>query len=215
MSHDPLQLNRRQLFFLAGAAVPLAAADGEFWDTKPPAEWSVADIYQLVNHSPWAKEVRGFLRPATGPPDLGLTRQATTTNDTTSAKMPMPIVPKGVVTWESSQPIRDAMKTPLPGVFADCYVVGVDGIPFGVASTGDLKGTAALRSYGKVKWTARPRVVRELVRTSPVYAIGFSRGGAPIGPDSGDIVFEAQFQGWLVEAKFEPRKMLYHGQLAV
>jgi hypothetical protein len=207
MLRDPLPLSRRQLFLLACAAARLAAADEDFWDTKPPGEWSIADIYQLVNRSPWAKPVRGFLRPAPGPPDLAPKRNG--------KPMPMPVVPQGVVTWESSQPIRDALKTLLPSVFTDCYVIGVDGIPLGTASTDYLLKTAALHSYGKVKWTARPQVVRELIRTSPVCALGFSRATAPIGPDSGEIVFEAEFQRWLVESRFDPRKMLYHGQLAV
>jgi len=57
--------------------------------------------------------------------------------------------------------------------------------------------------------------VYELVRTSTVYAIGFSRAAAPIGLGKEEIMFEAQFERWLVESKFEPQKMLYHGQLAV
>ena len=41
--------------------------------------------------------------------------------------------PKGVVTWESAKPLRDALKTRLPRIFANCYVIGVDGIPLGDA----------------------------------------------------------------------------------
>jgi hypothetical protein len=206
MSHHSLDLSRRQLLVLAGAAARLAAAEQDFWDTKPPEEWSVADIYQLVNRSPWAKPVRGFVRPAPRGPDLAPRGRP---------PLPDPVGPNGVVTWESSQAVRDALKTPLPGALADCYVIGVDGIPLGTASTDDLQSSAALHSSGKVKWTVRAQVVLELIRTSPVYALGFSRTAAPIGLDSGEIVFDAQFGRWLVEARFEPRKMLYHGQLAV
>ncbi|MGA2195101.1 MAG: hypothetical protein ABSH40_07500 [Bryobacteraceae bacterium] len=102
--------------------------------------------------------------------------------------------PEGVVTWESSQPIREALKTPLPSVFTDCYVIGLDSIPLGAASTDDLKTKATLHSQGKVKWTVRPQVVRDLVRTSPVCLFGFSRAAAPIGPESEAIMFEARFQ---------------------
>jgi hypothetical protein len=206
MSHHPRELSRRRLLYLAGAAARLAAAEPDFWDAKPPDEWSVADIYQLVNRSPWAKPVHGFLRPTPRAPDVAPRGRA---------PVPDIVGPSGVVTWESSQPVRDALKTPLPGAFADCYVLGVDGIPLGTASVDDLKESAALRSSGKVRWTVRAQAVLELIRTSPVYALGFPRAAAPIGLDSVEIVFEVQFGRWLVEARFDPRKMLYHGQLAV
>ncbi len=207
MPRNPLNLSRRQLFLLAGSAARVATAAGDFWDAKPATEWSVAEIYQLMNRSPWAKPVRGFFPPEKNPQTFGSIRLS---------KAPLPESgPQGVVTWESSQPIRDALKTPLPDVFAGCYVIGVDGIPWGGMSTDKLKMTATLHSRGGVKWTVHPQVVRELVRASPVYAIGFSRAAAPIGLGSAEVMFEAQFERWLVESKFEPRKMLYHGQLAV
>jgi hypothetical protein len=188
-----MSLSRRQLLLLASAA-RVAVADVEFWNAKPAAEWDRGDIYQLMNRSPWAKPVRGIVRPADTPRYAG---------------------PQGVVTWESSQAIRDALKSPLPDIFDDCYVIGVDGIPLGRATVANLKATAALRSYGRVRWTLRPVAVRELVRSSPVYAIGFLRESAPIGPDSGLIAFEAEFGRWLVESRFDPRKMVYRGRLAV
>jgi hypothetical protein len=35
----------------------------------------------------------------------------------------------GTVRWESAKPILDALKTPLPEVFADRYVISVSGFP--------------------------------------------------------------------------------------
>lgn len=214
MSRELLQISRRQLFLLAGAA-RLARADQDFWNAKPPAEWNLGDIYQLVNHSPWAKPVRGFLRPVPAPAEIAPPDPVLRGRQPRSELRPDPDLPKGVVTWESSRAIRDALRTPLPSVFTECYVIGVDGIPLEAASTDDLMTTAALRSSGKVKWTVRAHAVRELVRASPVYALGFSRAAAPIEPDSGEVLFEAQFGRWVVESRFDPRKMLYRGQLAV
>jgi hypothetical protein len=182
----------------------MPAADEEFWNVKPPPQWNAREIYQLLNHSPWAQTVQAW-RPG-APSDLH------------PANLPTPPQdwgPKGVVTWESAQPIRQALKKPLRPVFSDCYVIGVDGIPLDGVSPGTLMSSSVLRSPGKAKWEVKPVVVRVLVRTSLVYLIGFAKDSTPIRPDTGDIAFQARFAQWTVDATFKPRNMLYHGQLAL
>jgi hypothetical protein len=204
MRHDPPVLSRRQLFVLAGAAARMeAASTDEFWNTKPPEEWSAGDKYRLANHSPWANPVEGRH------PNTSLRLPRSQGGGVTEPG------PKGVVTWESAQPIRDALKTPLPRVFANYYVIGVDGIPLGNSYVGSLRRYTALRSTGKAKWTVGATAARELIRNSAVYAFGFSKAAALIGPDTGDVVFETQFGEWFIQAKFKPKDMLYHGQLAL
>jgi hypothetical protein len=70
-------LSRRQLFLLAGAAARLEGSESGFWNSKPAAQWSAGDIYRLANHSPWVNPVQAWFGP------------------------------KGVVTWESAQPMRE------------------------------------------------------------------------------------------------------------
>jgi hypothetical protein len=198
MPHDPFILNRRQLFLLGAAAARLAAAEDDFWNTKPSAEWNAGDIYRLMNHSPWAKPVQWW-HPFPTPIEPPIRSQ---------------LGPKGVVTWESAQPIRDAQKAPLPRVLANFYVIGVDGIPLGNHSAGYLRRFAVLRSHGRPKWAVGASVARELIRNSSVYAFGFSKAAA-IGPDTADLVFEMHFGQWMIQTKFKPRDMLYHGGLAL
>ena len=55
-------LTRRRMFLLAGAGVasrlPLGAATVDFWNKKPPADWTNEEIDRLITKSPWAKQVK-------------------------------------------------------------------------------------------------------------------------------------------------------------
>jgi len=55
-------LTRRGVFMLAGgvgfaAWGRLYGSNSEFWNKKEPAEWTSAEIDQLISKSPWAKQV--------------------------------------------------------------------------------------------------------------------------------------------------------------
>jgi hypothetical protein len=213
MRDVPFRLSRRQLFALAGAAARIGASEPvaqvDFWNSKPAEEWSTADIYRLANRSPWANPVQSWTRiqPYRG-------------GGSAAGGNPWPPSPewgpKGVITWESARPIRDALKTPLPFMFANHYVIGVDGIPLGnTRNPNYLRQFTVLRCKSKAKWSVRALVAHELVRNSVVYAFGFSRAGAPIDPDTEEVVFEAEFGRWMIQTKFKPKDMLYHGQLAL
>ena len=200
-------ISRRQLFLLAGAAARLAASEPPFWNTKPANEWDLGDIYRLSNKSPWANPVQAFA-PARdqGWPPAGRWGGTTPLGDWG---------PKGVVTWESARPIREALKTPLPRMFNNCYVIGVDGISTGGGGYPDYQRSATfLRGKGKVKWSLRAIVSRELIRNSAVRLFGFPRT-FPIDVDMSEVYFEAQFGRWQVQTKFHPRDMIYKGELAI
>src|SRR4051812_19790606 len=72
-------LTRRTLLYsCATAAVlrPLAAGTSDFWDKKPPSEWSSDEIDRLLTKSPWSKEVNAQYAPGQqagggGQPDGG------------------------------------------------------------------------------------------------------------------------------------------------
>jgi hypothetical protein len=214
MQCDPFPLSRRQLLFLAGTALGIAATDGDFWNTKPPAEWLASDIYRLMNDSPWAVSTNWWEIPENG----WLTED------------PRRSGPKVVVTWAGAQPICDALKNPPRPGDAPFYVIGVDGIPPEGLSRGDMKRLAVLRSSGKPKWNVRAAVAREVIRNSSIYEFGFPKPAAPIGADTVEVSFEIDFgtqtgfrgmthaqQGvqWSLQAKFKPKDMMYHGKLAL
>ncbi len=61
---------RRNLLILAGAGltgIRLHAASGDFWNKKPPSQWTTQEIDQLITKSPWAKEVKAQYAPGESP----------------------------------------------------------------------------------------------------------------------------------------------------
>jgi hypothetical protein len=203
-------LSRRQLFLLAAATARLGASEPpDFWNRKPADEWDTSDIYRLANHSPWANPVQSWPQPHSRG-GIGAASIGGSTWGGSPEWGPM-----GVVTWESARPIRDAFKSRLPELFDDFYVIGVDGIPRAARNLDSLRQFTVLRGKGKQHWSVVATVAQELVRNSEICAFGFHRDAAPIDPDTTEVVFETQFGRWLVQTKFRPKDMLYHGELAL
>jgi hypothetical protein len=64
------QFTRRSLLLLAGAGlagVRLNAASGEFWNKRPPSQWTREEIDLLITKSPWAKTVKATYAPGENP----------------------------------------------------------------------------------------------------------------------------------------------------
>jgi len=60
------QLTRRHLFLLTGAGLAglrLDAAATDFWNKKPPSQWTHEEIDRLITKSPWAKDVKANYAP--------------------------------------------------------------------------------------------------------------------------------------------------------
>jgi hypothetical protein len=119
------------------------------------------------------------------------------------------------VTWESALPIRQASKTPMAPVYANHYVIGIDGVPSGNHSADVLRQFATLRSGGAQGWRVAAASARGRVRTSAVYEFAFLRTAAPIGVDTKAVAFEMNVGHWTLQSKFKPKQMLYRGELAV
>jgi len=122
----------------------------EFWDQKPPAEWSAKDTDKLMTKSPWAKRAsvdtgRGpaaFSGPATprGDAPMGGGRSggpqggAGQMDDGGAGPGGGPgggAAPEALVRWESARPILDAQKRELPEAFQGSYAISVTGFPLG------------------------------------------------------------------------------------
>jgi len=187
-------VSRRQILLLAAAAARLRASAEDFWNRKPASQWDIGEIYQLLNHSPWANHAKWWLPPP-----------RETLRDTV----------KTVVTWESAQPIREALRTAAAPLYENYYVIGVDGFPSGDNSPDELRHIAVLRSTGKAKWSVPAAASRERIRTSPVFQFAFPRASAPIGLDTQEVVLDINLRPWTLRTNFKPRAMLYHGKLAL
>jgi hypothetical protein len=147
---NPFTHPSRRIFLLAGAGVAafarLPAAGADFWNKKPPSDWTRDEIDRLIAKSPWAKEVNaqyaagesnpgggnggGQGRPSVGIgglsiPGLGGGRRRGNGAPQSGGASAY----QGTVRWESAQPILDALKAPLPEAFDGHYVIGVIGIP--------------------------------------------------------------------------------------
>jgi hypothetical protein len=64
------QITRRNLLLLAGtamASVRLDAGTGDFWNKKPPSQWTREEIDLLITKSPWAKNIKATYAPGENP----------------------------------------------------------------------------------------------------------------------------------------------------
>jgi len=143
---------------IAGQVFP-QLAQGEFWKSKPPSDWSTEEVAQLTTASPWAVKTRVKMagsglgtrpmvvnRPGTTDvprppgrqsPSLEATAERAVPPDTESPGMnssaPVAFYGEVVVSWESAAPIRLARKLarhePLAPEFDKHYAVRITGLP--------------------------------------------------------------------------------------
>jgi hypothetical protein len=140
---------------------------------------------------------------------------------------------KGTVRWESAQPILDALKLPLPEVFANHYVIGIrdfpllagrrraeDDDPDSSTQANDnqrmldrLKQSTTLQPKGKE--LAQAGIVQQPNPGGTHILFGFAKEFFDFGKDDHEVDFSTQLGSLLIKAKFDPKEMLYHGKLAV
>lgn len=238
---NPSILTRRNWILLAGAGV--ASWSGvygfggkQFWETKEPAEWTADEIAKLLMKSPWAKAVsaersktRKNSMPSEPMPQTtipGSRSRNTIGMGNSRTRMPGSGTPKstrtvttykGTVVWESAAPVRAALKTKLPDEFEGQYVLGVSGVPL---AKSESKGaidrlrqitTLATKNRQPLE-AAGAQVQRE---NGTVYLFGFAREGLSISRDEKEVVFTTHMGNLAFTAKFNPKDMLYHGELSV
>jgi hypothetical protein len=139
---------------------------------------------------------------------------------------------KGTVRWESAKPVLDALKTPLPDAFANHYVIAVIGFPLPAGprryqeEEGDnpprrsqddtldnLKQFTTLQPKGKE--LAQAGIVQQQTSSNSNLLFGFSRDSLTLTKGDKEVLFSTTLGRLVIRAKFDPKEMLYHGQLAV
>jgi hypothetical protein len=253
------RLTRREVFALAtaGAAgwTQLYAFGSEFWDKKPPSEWSSEEIGKLTTKSPWAKQVSAQVSAGDGGgrgvpgrsggggggmggPRIGLGIPGIGGGGVGGGGMgggrrggggrgQMPQV-KGTVRWESAQTIQDALKTPLPGAFANHYVISVSGFPLrgggrrqdddnGDSSHASEKMLDNLKAYTSLEPKGKPIAQPGVVQEQPGGAIlfGFSKEALDLSADDKEVAFSTQIGRAMIKTKFDLKDMKYRGKLAL
>jgi hypothetical protein len=211
---------------LAPWSVIRSFAASDFWNTKDRDSWTPDEIAKLLKKSPWAKEITG---------ERTATRKVT---DPSISPMPMPYPSsrpranpkppksgsskvvtdyKGSVVWESAQVIRDAAKTPLPDGFEGQYVLSVTGVPLTKSSSQNALDRVRQATTLQVKGRdpLEPATVQQNSGNGAIYYMGFSKEALPITKDDKDVLFTTHMGKVVFTAKFSPKDMLYHGELAV
>jgi hypothetical protein len=226
----PSVVSRRNWMLLAGAGV--ASWSGiygfggkEFWETKDPAEWDADEIARLMMQSPWAKALsaertrnrKNRMSSDPMPPTMQGSRSRTrmprgapraTKSDTTY---------QGTVVWESAAPVRAAWKTKLPDEFEGQYVLGASGMPLARSESQGaldrLRQVTTLTTKNRQPLEAAGAQVQR--ENGTVYLFGFAKEGLPISRDGKEVVFTTHMGNLAFTARFNPKDMLYHGELSV
>jgi hypothetical protein len=282
MEHPP-HCTRRQVFRMAGAglAARLYAAGSDFWNKKPPSQWTSQEIDLLITKSPWAREVHAQYAAGEGPSDMngggypggnpgggypggnpgggypgggypgGPSRGGIgglgipgiggigfpggggrPRNGGGTPRGGAMSAYQGTVRWESALPVMDAMKAALPEAFDGHYVICVSGIPLLSNSRyqGEdddsassrrqeqddldrMKGLSSLQVKGKE--LVQAGVVARQVSSGSSFLFGFSRELLPLAAHDPEVSFSSRLGRLVVKARFLPKEMLYHGDLAV
>jgi hypothetical protein len=147
-----ITMTRRRLI-VAGSGVWLLAGSralgaGDFWNRKPPSDWSDEEIRQLRTKSPWAKKLRVEMGgSANGPSSMdhdgstgtfggmhgadsngiSVSRRGAASGMGTNPGGPQ--APEVTVRWESAKPMLEATGLQLPTVFENQYAISVTDLP--------------------------------------------------------------------------------------
>jgi hypothetical protein len=124
---------------------------------------------------------------------------------------------KGTVLWESAAPVRAALKTKLPDEFDGQYVIGVTGVPLAKSDTKGaidrLRQITTLQTKNRQPLEAAGAQVLHDNQTH--YLFGFAKEGLPLSKDDKEVVFSTRMGNTVFTAKFNPKDMLYHGDLSL
>jgi hypothetical protein len=243
----PVCLTRRRwLGVAAGSCLFLSAPEesfgaSAFWNKKEPSAWTSDDVLELTTRSPWARDTRVDVKPnglgpaGAGSSDLTIDPSKSATIGSGGGRTPGKL-PDVIVTWESAQPMLDALKYPIPEEFADHYMLGVSNLPITVqggrlprpsrapSRPGPpggvdqqeildwLKNGASLSA--RSKQSVEAGVIRP-TRGGVVILFGFSKDLLPLSVNDKDVVFTLDTDQFALKAKFDPREMTYRGKLAI
>jgi hypothetical protein len=223
------------VLMLTGAIVfPFGYAFGQtaFWNGKEPRSYSDSEKAQILTNSPWAKVVHSEAKtpgPAgtwgnfasspggdrnSGPPSRH-SASFSTRAPAPKADVKSPLAFYGPVTirWESASPIRELTDISLPRSFENHYVIGVKGLPAGVLRPDGYWLPHA--SLYEVDGQSKVAEFVALTGDKLTLLLAFPVFDPPITASDKTIVFTMNLTGITMEAKFEPKKMVYRGRLTL
>ncbi len=231
---NPLLLTRRSVLLLAGAGLAWSA---EYWDKKPPEQWTRDEIDKLLSKSPWAREVsaqapvsrsgsgnggqypNGGGYPGGGYPGggMGYPRVGIGGMGRRRGGYPGGAVQtrKGTVRWQSAKPILQASKSKLPDSMNHHYVIAVSGFP---APSNEDDHLDQLKQDTTIQPKDKPIAGCAVVEKNGSWSdwlFGFSKDTITLAPEDKEVEFVTIIGQFRVKAKFNLKEMMYHGELAV
>jgi len=201
----------------------------EFWNTRPPEDWTADEIQTLTTKSPWAKpvtaEIKAYSPLSGGGAGAAGGRRGGRSSGRAAGSNSGAGSPKfqGVVRWASAKPIRLALKLQFPPSLASHFVISVSGLPI-VSGHGGDDGSSGADSYDGLKaQTAlqvkgqeaiQPGVIEpDKNETSTLY-FGFLPQLVQLDGDK-IVTFTTTMAPLNVKVKFELKQMKFKGDLAV
>jgi hypothetical protein len=111
--------------------------------------------------------------------------------------------------------VRLAEKESLADEFAEMYVLSLSGVPVGAGKNALEKLRAATSLHLKGHDPLEAAVVKHAVAGRDAVLFGFARQGLEITKDDKEVVFATTVNRIPLSAKFNPRDMVYRGELAL
>jgi hypothetical protein len=208
------------------ATGPAEAFDSkEFWNEKMPSDWTDAEIYQLLNKSPWAREAsisdttrQGSLRSASagggggGRRSRGRSAASQTSTEPNTAAL---VTWKATIRWESALPVREALNRGAFGAVPADYILNVFGEVPGVEADSvdaSLKDNTKLEHKGDQIKLNRAEPAPKRGQSGDGTLFYFSRLLA-LRPEDKEVTFSTKLGPLEVKCKFTLKDMIYRGHL--
>jgi len=224
--------SRRTFIRLAAVGYPaLCLAQTEYWNTKDPTAYSEDEKYTMQHSSPWARTARAevpgavpsglqlVVAPAVagggriGKPTPPPPADATPPPEVANARETLAFYGQLTVRWESAKPILQITQTVLPAEFLNHYVISVTGLPAGVLSI-DWTNLAAATLTAPRHSPERAEFV-SLTGDKLALLFAFRQLHPPIKENDGMLSFTMNLSGIKIKTAFDPKRMVYRGQLAL
>lgn len=209
------------------ATFPARLLSKEFWNDHKPEDWTSAEVKELLDKSPWAKDASIIDNGQVG--NLGSPRSARREREQSSgggggavpSSVPK-ITWKAIVRWESAAPVREALKTSAPKDFQDFYVLNLVGnVPSPIPSGDTPEDRSSLAYLKEVTKLSHKGDEIHMARVELASANDLSKAGTrfyfsrmlALMPEDKETEFVTKIGPLDIKCKFTLKDMLYKGGL--
>ena len=222
------------LFTLGAGAFTARAWAKDFWNEKKPEDWTEDEIEQMMAKSPWARDASIFDTAAhkgvSNAPRAGGVYRRGGGAAPPSDRNPIPTAGStgnwsATVRWDSSLPVRDALKSPALKGSDENYIIALTGeIPgVGVPSEDDSANERQqkldmLKESTRIERRGDPLELQQVkiaprTHHSPAGTWFYFSRVFPITLEDKQVTFVTKVGPLEVKCKFALKDMVYRGAL--